>query len=149
MNVKVKGIDKAIKFFDKALEKSERELTKTVNKAGDRIENIAKSGIPGEFSPIRSTVNKIKGDLPISVNIGSDADEAAYLNFGTGGFAVFKGKDGQLLEKPTKEWTDHAWEFFVNGLGRQYSVPFLTNAFEQERPKVVPEIEKGLKKALK
>lgn len=143
MRITVKGIDIANKFFDKAISKAEKEMTAVVDKTGTRIETGARSSVPGEFPTIRGSVNKIKGKLPISANIGSNIVEAAYVNFGTGKYAR------QTVAPLSKDWQNHAWEFYVNGLGRQPAVPFLTNAFEQERPKFIPEIEKGLKKALK
>lgn len=80
----------------------------------------------------------VDNSTPHSYVIGTDRLLAAYVEFGTGMFVFdssFPFTDEQKI---------YARQFYINGLGRTHSNPFLFPAMTDEAPKILARVRKLL-----
>lgn len=121
----LKGLDKKI----------DQIIRVTLSQYANRIFSEAMSNAPAS---IRSTFRLRSSDDGMTIEIFSDSELAAYIEYGTGKFASL-----YLMGKP-QEMIDNAMEFFINGLGMLAAKPYLWPAYYKYKDDILPEIEQKI-----
>jgi hypothetical protein len=66
--------------------------------------------------------------------VETEGDVSAWIEFGTGNYAK------ALLASYPEEWRDMAMRFYINGLGRTPSMPYLYPAYQKNASEAVDKI---------
>jgi hypothetical protein len=139
---------------------------KGLNQLKKRIENLSKAIDDGTVMLLDKALLNINGDAVttaqgisnqlqlrykketkyrgiIEASFTADNRIAAYINFGTGGFAL------QYLSDKDAGIKELAQQFYKNGQGRMPARPFLTDPFIKHRKIFIEDMKKLLKKSVK
>lgn len=115
-----------------------------VNDSGTEMEMMAYTNA-GAQGIIGVPLNKVIKDNGFTVNVGVESDEWiwAWLEFGTGEFAA------EYLASMEPEVKEMARQFYVNGLGKLKTTPYLIPAYMAERVNFVNGLRRILINAVK
>lgn len=128
--MKVSGLDSALR----ALDFDENTILKLLDDTANDIAQQAISNV--NDSLVGATINVQKIDGGYTVNIGSDFDMSAFIEFGTGNYVILE-----------PEYTsEYARQWYVNGKGTLRPAPFLMPAYRVGVNRFLVELDKELKR---
>lgn len=133
-NIEIKGLDKALKHFDRLSDSMKQNVLDEIEVGAREIEGDAKVRVPVDTGNLRASITV--SPLQNGQEIVAQADYAAYVEFGT----------GQLVKVPAA-LESYAAQFKGRGL-RLVNLParpFLFPAYEAERPQIIKRIKELLK----
>jgi len=139
MTVKVEGVDKLMKQLMKYNDSVAKETVDTINRGMLEVANEAKRRAPVDFGRLRSSISLTKATAsdPTGVTFVG-VDYAPFVEFGT----KSRTEVPQGLEEYASQFRTSA-DGATGGVPAQ---PYLFPAFEQERPKMIQNLENLLTK---
>lgn len=133
----MRGLEKSIKGLDK---KISEVIKSTLLEYATLIFREAMSNLGN--STIASTFHLEVSESGYRVTIYTDNEIAAYIEFGTGEFAL------NYLNGQPDEVKDEAIKFFVNGEGKMPAKPYLFPVYYKYKEEIGIEINKRVQKVL-
>lgn len=118
--------------------KIEQIIQSTIEEYGQRIFDEAMANL--KSSEVRSTWSITKTEN--RVELYSDNNISAYIEFGTGQFAK------NYLSGQSEEMKEDAMKFYVNGQGTMDSQPYLFPAYYKYKNEMVIEMDKRVQRYL-
>jgi HK97 gp10 family phage protein len=154
MNIKVKGLDKLVRKFEKFQSEGRKVVIKQLDITATEIQKEAKDRAPAYLTStgderlnIKQRIDKFPENNGFTWKVGIQGSEDldGYIEFGTGSSAE------SILSDPkyTPEIKALAMTFFKTGDGTLRGVPYLFPAFFQESPKLIDNLRKELKRLAK
>jgi hypothetical protein len=156
MSIKVKGLDKLVRKFERFGSEGRKVIIDELNITATSIQQNAKLRAPGGFDNDRTgeferlniiqRIDKIPSNGGLKWEVGIQAKDFnvfdIYIEFGTGSSAesILSGSEY------TPEIRALAFKYFINGDGTIRGVPYLFPAFFQESPKLIENLRKELKR---
>lgn len=141
--MKIAGMSRFRRDLNKLPESVDEMLKRTLLEFAQRIFNDAMAGLPSGATSIRATYRIEVKDGGFTVNIVTDNEIAAYIEFGTGGYAA------SYLGSQPQEVKDEAIKFFVNGEGTMPARPYLFPAYYKHREALIRTIQERLDRIVK
>lgn len=130
--ISIAGLDTLKSKLDAYSKKAEANTQKQMDLFATNILMSAKAKADFEISGELKKTPIVNG-----YTITTDTKFSAYVEFGTGIFA----KD--LLGNYPSEWVQMARQFYVNGLGRTPSMPYLYPAYNTEKLNFINELKRS------
>lgn len=133
--MKITGLNNCLK----SLQFDDSGLYNILNEAGVNILASTESIVSQVDPYVASSYNmyaKREGDR-IIVNVGSDLDLSAYIEFGTGSYVIAPNSEVS---------SDYMMQFFKNGKGTIRPHSGLVPSFRIERTRVIQELQDELKR---
>lgn len=142
IDMKLSGFAKLKKELNSLPNQVDLIIKSVLQEYGQKIFNDAMSKLPSGASSIKGTYSIEYKNNGFVVNIGTENEIAAYIEFGTGDFAT------SYLSGQTQEVKDDAIKFFVNGEGKMPAKPYLFPAYYKYKDQIAPEINKRIQALL-
>jgi len=139
MTVKVEGVDKLMKQLMKYNDSVAKETVNTINRGMLEVANEAKRRAPVDFGRLRSSISLTKATA-------SDPTGVTYVNVNYGPFVEFGTKSKVEIPQGLEEYASQFKTSTDGATGGVPARPFLFPAFEQERPKIIQNLENLLTK---
>jgi hypothetical protein len=130
VKVRIEGLSELKAALKQYEAKIAKDIDATLTQAGNNIARDAKRRCIDRAVASTITFRKIDKQYLIETR----GDMSAYIEFGTGNYAKI------LLGNYPPEWRAMAMEFFINGLGRLPSSPYLYPSFQQHAGEAVIKI---------
>lgn len=107
-----------------------------------KILNEAKANLPSGASSVANSYHLTVSDSGYQVNIWTENEIAAYIEFGTGDYAeaYLRTQEDEVLEEAIK--------FYVTGEGNMPARPYLFPAYDKYKFEIPIEINKRIQKLL-
>lgn len=121
VNAKVVGVEDLKKQLRQYAQKVENATKESIKESSREIANDARAACRSQSIASEIKVNQTKEGATITTN----SETSAYLEFGTGNFAK------ATLATYPDDWRELALKFFISGLGRMPSFPYLHPAFQR------------------
>ena len=138
VDLKVKGIAKALADIDKFDQATQQRIKDTVNEFALKIQKSAKKRCPVDTGRLRSSIVIEPYNGGFTARVGTNVKYAPYVEFGTGKYAVegngrktpwaYKNRDGELI------WT-----------AGQKPQPYLLPAFNEHKQAYINAIKQILR----
>lgn len=133
----IKGLKKLQRAMSDLPTRIEKVVKDTLLEYTKKIFDEAMSKVPGS---IASTYTLEVSENGLRIVIWTEEEMAAYLEFGTGGFAA------ELLSGKPQEMREDAMLFYVNGEGTMPAQPYLFPAFYKYRDEIVRVMDARIQK---
>lgn len=127
---KIEGMRTFLSNLNKYKKEIEKDVDSSLSKASKEMASEAKANCA--LPSVASTIQQAKIENKYVVT--TQGEHSAYLEFGTGNFAK------SLLGPYPKDWKDMAMKFYINGLGRTPSQPYLYPAYQKNAGEAIMEI---------
>lgn len=141
IRVKLKGLQKAIRNLESWQTDRIKDAARAVERSSLNVEREAKNAAPVDTGRLRSdiqrAVTKTEAGRVIAAQVGNSVEYAPFVEFGTG-----------LLVDVPAEQTEYAAQFKgkTGAVVNRRARPYLFPAWERERPRLVEELIRVLKK---